>query len=278
MPNEKNKSTKGDIKFDKIIILTKTERGFCIGVALFALIAPLLFTRKAWFFDVSFVDTGQIGDTIGGISAPFIGLVGAFLVYKSFEAQIKANHQQQINHYQQLKLIRKEQSLSAISYLFKEIEIIVNVNEEKFKNGSVAHISKYLLNVKNSEGFKENPNYESYLKKTEKQSAIQIGKAVDVLYENTMHLRVLVNHISDYSLTYKNENNTIELTHFYTSKIYKLINQLKLNELNQEPIQSLETVIRFNDEFKLLTFKNCQLNTKDLYKKTNELSFSAFFG
>lgn len=35
--------------------------------------------------------TGQIGDTIGGITAPIIGLVSAILIYLSFSAQVKAN-------------------------------------------------------------------------------------------------------------------------------------------------------------------------------------------
>lgn len=39
-----------------------------------------------------FRNTGQIGDTIGGITAPFVGLLSAYLVYISFKAQIAANN------------------------------------------------------------------------------------------------------------------------------------------------------------------------------------------
>ena len=34
---------------------------------------------------------GEIGNAIGGITAPFVGLIGAILVYLSFEQQIEAN-------------------------------------------------------------------------------------------------------------------------------------------------------------------------------------------
>ena len=39
----------------------------------------------------SFANSGQIGDTIGGTTAPFIGLLSAVLVYRALQAQIKAN-------------------------------------------------------------------------------------------------------------------------------------------------------------------------------------------
>ncbi|CAM1339267.1 hypothetical protein [Tenacibaculum aestuarii] len=50
-----------------------------------------VFTRPAIFEEWNFTETGQIGDTIGGITAPVINLIGAFLVYISFQEQIKAN-------------------------------------------------------------------------------------------------------------------------------------------------------------------------------------------
>src|SRR6056297_241134 len=50
-----------------------------------------IFTRPAIFDIWDFSDTGQIGDTIGGITAPIINIIGAFLVYISFQAQITAN-------------------------------------------------------------------------------------------------------------------------------------------------------------------------------------------
>ncbi|MBY0345760.1 MAG: putative phage abortive infection protein, partial [Neisseriaceae bacterium] len=39
----------------------------------------------------SFANSGQIGDTIGGTTAPFIGLLSAVLVYRALQAQIEAN-------------------------------------------------------------------------------------------------------------------------------------------------------------------------------------------
>ena len=50
-----------------------------------------LFTRPVIFSQFDLTATGQIGDTIGGISAPLINLIGAYLVYISFKTQLQAN-------------------------------------------------------------------------------------------------------------------------------------------------------------------------------------------
>lgn len=62
---------------------------------LYALVAitfflPFLLTRggSKW---LDFTDTGQIGDTIGGIMGPMVGLIGAILTYMAFYEQYRAN-------------------------------------------------------------------------------------------------------------------------------------------------------------------------------------------
>lgn len=59
-----------------------------IGIPI-VLLAPFLFTRTFGLID--FTETGTIGDTIGGITAPIIGLIGAVLVFLALKAQIQAN-------------------------------------------------------------------------------------------------------------------------------------------------------------------------------------------
>ena len=53
------------------------------------LIAPWLFTAYSSTFN--FHETGQIGDTIGGTTAPIASLVGSILIYLALKAQIEAN-------------------------------------------------------------------------------------------------------------------------------------------------------------------------------------------
>ncbi len=71
---------------------------FVVGVIL-VIFAPMLITSEGNWNTVDFTGTGQIGDTIGGITAPIVGLLGALLVYLALRAQIQANIaiQQQID-------------------------------------------------------------------------------------------------------------------------------------------------------------------------------------
>ncbi|TDT47006.1 hypothetical protein CLV90_1073 [Maribacter spongiicola] len=77
---------------------------------------PIIFTQLSWGPD--FKATGGIGDTIGGITAPFVNLLAAFLVYKSFTAQIEANRRQRDDHNAQMKQLITEHSYNYISNLF----------------------------------------------------------------------------------------------------------------------------------------------------------------
>ena len=78
--------------------------------------APLLLTASEYF---SFAETGQIGDTIGGITAPISSLVGSVLVFLALKGQIVSNKitQEQIRE-QQLEEQRKKE-ITYVSDLYK---------------------------------------------------------------------------------------------------------------------------------------------------------------
>ncbi|MDI9870027.1 hypothetical protein [Flectobacillus roseus] len=52
-----------------------------------------------WFPSLNYEAYGTIGDTIGGITGPIINLVGAYLVYVAFKAQIDANKKNDEHQY-----------------------------------------------------------------------------------------------------------------------------------------------------------------------------------
>lgn len=60
---------------------------------LFVAIMPFLLTRPLSPENRAFINTGEIGDTIGGLTAPFVGIMGAILLYLALRAQIEANLQ-----------------------------------------------------------------------------------------------------------------------------------------------------------------------------------------
>lgn len=60
------------------------------------LFLPWLLTSCS-IFNIDFSDTGDVGDTIGGITGPFIAIIAAALTYLAFRVQYEANEQQKLD-------------------------------------------------------------------------------------------------------------------------------------------------------------------------------------
>ena len=71
------------------------------------LFMPFILTSNSVYKGFNLTTYGQIGDTIGGITAPFLNLIGAFLVFYALKAQVKANEliQDQIDKDNEIKEI-----------------------------------------------------------------------------------------------------------------------------------------------------------------------------
>lgn len=95
-----------------------------VGIILI-LIAPLILTRVGGV--ISFTDTGQIGDTIGGITAPIASLIGSVLVFFALKAQIDANKIIQVQ-IQEQKI--QDSRRKRISYISGQIRFIMNEIDE----------------------------------------------------------------------------------------------------------------------------------------------------
>ncbi len=61
-----------------------------IGIII-TVIAPYIFTRPAFCDIFNFSETGNIGSTIGGITAPFLSFLGFIMILISFLEQYRAN-------------------------------------------------------------------------------------------------------------------------------------------------------------------------------------------
>src|SRR5688572_26973578 len=63
---------------------------FFAGCVIFVGFLPYLITSRSWF-GLDFSNTGEVGDTIGGIIGPFIAILAAFLTFIAFWVQFDAN-------------------------------------------------------------------------------------------------------------------------------------------------------------------------------------------
>ena len=125
-------------KVQRLIGFSKREK---IGLGLllvFIILAPIIFTQFSSLYGFN-ADSGAIGDTIGGVTAPFVNLLAAYLVYKSFTAQIRANAQQREDHDKQMKQLNKEHGFNYISNYFALVKENYYSNKFGF-DGHFVHI------------------------------------------------------------------------------------------------------------------------------------------
>lgn len=127
-------------KVDKVIMKEKNKIESYI---IWSIICSVVLTLFAPFLAtchglerLNFMDTGQIGDTIGGTTAPIIGLLNALLLYFTFREQAQFNKKQ-------VKIAKDEQFKSALFSLLQAQREIMKEVESSFTHvdsKNVTHI------------------------------------------------------------------------------------------------------------------------------------------
>lgn len=117
-----------------------------IGILVLCLL-PFLLTRQELSF-LNYTDTGQIGDTIGGIAGPVIALIAALLTFLAFWIQVQANKAQTIQFNKQdtdTKLDRFENKFYELLRLHKDnvSEISIDGYDQKKIERRKAFVSMY---------------------------------------------------------------------------------------------------------------------------------------
>ncbi|MEO9513248.1 MAG: hypothetical protein ABJN84_13650 [Flavobacteriaceae bacterium] len=80
-----------------------------IGIIL-VIISPWIFAKNSFLFSFD-ENSGYIGDTIGGITAPIANIIASVLIYFSFTEQIKANN-----------ILREDSFLKTLDNRYSEIK------------------------------------------------------------------------------------------------------------------------------------------------------------
>lgn len=106
---------------------------------------PYLFTKYRF---LDFTETGQIGDTIGGIMSPFVGILAAVLAFMAFWIQYLANEEQRIAIDENKTEIQKQQLRYEIDRFESKLLMLLDIYKETVK-------SLHYANVKGKPVFKE---------------------------------------------------------------------------------------------------------------------------
>jgi hypothetical protein len=98
-----------------------------IGIAL-VFVIPYLITNLPFIHCKDTATTGQIGDTVGGLTSPIVNLISAILIYLSFQQQLLANEIQisMLDHEKSKDLIQVQKD--SLLFHYNEIkDSIINV-------------------------------------------------------------------------------------------------------------------------------------------------------
>lgn len=124
-----------------------------LGILLIIFSSLYIFTRPAIWVEFDFSKTGDIGDTIGGITAPIINLFGAFLLYVSLKEQINANEK----IYEDTLEQRKDRNFEIVLKTFLDLKSdFLNLEYENLK--STAALNAF-INILTKLGVKMNFGY-----------------------------------------------------------------------------------------------------------------------
>ena len=121
--------TNKNITFDKSFW---KSFGWFLFIAALICCLPWAFADNYWGIDFS--ETGQIGDTIGGVMGPFIAIAAAGLTFIAFWVQYKANIQQRHD----ISIERFESNLFEMIHIQQEITNGLVVERQTINSGHVA--------------------------------------------------------------------------------------------------------------------------------------------
>ena len=205
---------------------------FLVAGILCILITPFLLTGQHFLERFNFSETGQIGDTIGGITAPFMSLIGAFLVFYALNAQVKANEliQDQIekdndereceNEGQNLNQLYSYLTENIATFHFKTLPIALLKNtdnietEIEFKGGEAFYhlFSQIRCHYHGSQEELRSFQSVSELLSILKIMDLLLDKLKNTKSKNKEILYTLVRHIFDYKIiTRIREENDMDL-------------------------------------------------------------------
>ncbi|ATA68298.1 hypothetical protein CGC48_06430 [Capnocytophaga cynodegmi] len=187
-----------------------------IACIVFSIISPFIFTRSnEW--GVDFSKTGEIGDTIGGLTSPFIGVAAVFVTALAFYAQYRANQiqinalrEQKKQFEEEQKEYRKETELQKFETQFYEMLRLhkENVNEieiETIDGKTIKGRNAFFEMKKDLEDMF--PMYESRLNGNSLRGIYGVffwgilNKGLvlrDNLFENKSTLHSFINKVEDY--------------------------------------------------------------------------------
>jgi len=211
-------------KIQRLIGFTLNEKiGLSVLLILIA-VSPILFSQFSTYF--SFENTGEIGDTIGGVTAPFVNLLAAYLVYKSFTAQIRANQQQRDDHKAQMEQLSKEHNFNYITNLFALVRDDYYTNNRLDGRSNLGYIYSRMISIESQSAFMTTNKYSKFdepfsLDFMKGEINARIRDPIQIVKSQLSNIYILSKEI-------KKSNLDEGIKHFYRTEIEKILFDMDL--------------------------------------------------
>ena len=226
------KTKSSDSDWTKLSVLCIIIAGILL---LFSSIAPILFTNSSSRWDFS--DTGQIGDTIGGIMNPFIAIGGVIMTFLAFYMQIRAN---KLQREQFQKTLNKNNIDEKIDCFYKLNLLKLDIEHiEKDIESRVSSIKEFIQKEE------ENPFRMNLLK-----------RALLKHYDRTMSVdrlsiykgfKIFLSHDEDWIRKFSNLYNILDYLPEAFKKIYDIVDY-HTRDISEDKLIIRNELIKFEEE------------------------------
>jgi hypothetical protein len=199
--------------------------------AILILFAPAILLSPAFHsvFDLS--KGGDLGNAIGGLTAPIVGFLGSILIYLGFHEQVKANrYQKRVNkHQRKINSRNEELRKSEISWMYLSgLMEMRNTLINRYQN--FTYTTMFGQNLHGEEAFRR-----CYWKVNQPINSIleDERRILNVkFYWNVVDFKMLLDYADDLILTdgHRKMFNGLCITYFYTQLCYHMEKLIELSE------------------------------------------------
>lgn len=162
---------------------------FTILVILLCFFCVLFFTLPSFLKRLNLSTTGNIGDTLGGITAPLIGIISSILLYLALTRQTESNNEQRLKNESDiifLLLNQLDNEVNNFYYKYKENKVEVRLSGQEGLN-EFCNSYRYEYNIEQFQNQKDF-SFKSWYE------AGQIGLIIDTL--NLIEKRIDISNLN----------------------------------------------------------------------------------
>lgn len=226
------KTKSSDSDWTKLSVLCIIIAGILL---LFSSIAPILFTNNSSPWDFS--DTGQIGDTIGGIMNPFIAIGGVIMTFLAFYMQIRAN---KLQREQFQKTLNKNNIDEKIDCFYKLNLLKLDIEQIKKDIESRVSSTKEFIQKEEENPFRMNLLKRALLKHYDRTMSVDRLS----IYKG---FKIFLSHDEEWIKKFSNLYNILDYLPEAFRKIYDIVDY-HTKDISEDKLIIRHDLIKFEEE------------------------------